>query len=81
MRRAECDLFYFWEVFVDSAIKDELANDLERDFLLRPDFRSIKDVEFELVLTRLGDRLNRKLPFRKRAILDCLLKILAMEVL
>ena len=81
MRGTKRDLLNLREVFVHRAIEHHLADDLERHQLLGPHLRGVKDVEVEIMFARLRYNLNSKLPLWICAVRDCLLKILAVEVL
>lgn len=72
MACAKCDLLRFWEELIHCAIENEFANRLEGDQFFWPDLGSIQNVEVKVMFASVFDYLDRESPFRRTAIVDCL---------
>ncbi|KAI6766915.1 hypothetical protein HG531_011275 [Fusarium graminearum] len=77
---AESNLLGLGEVLIDCLVQLKLTNVSDGDEVLRPNLGGIEDIKVKVVLLRLVQNLDTKLPLGKSAVLDSLLKVLAVEV-
>lgn len=80
VRSAEGNLFRLREVLVDVTVESQGADLLDRDELLGPDLRRIEQVELELVLVGLRNRLDAKLPLREGTRVNGVVEVTPVEV-
>ena len=73
-------MFDFGEILVDSAVKDELAQGDQRNFVDRPELGGIQNVKVEVMFVFVRDDLNSEGPLSGTAALNRLFEIFAMEV-
>lgn len=77
---AERDLLRLWEIFVDILVQLEFANIPYRYLFFRPDLSGIEDIKFKVILVRLWNGLDTKLPLGVCAILDGVPQVLSVEI-
>jgi hypothetical protein len=68
------------EKLVDRAVQNKFTNLVKGNKILRPQFSSIEDIEVKLMLVFWLNDLYSERPFWISTALDCLCKVLSMDV-
>lgn len=77
---AKSNLLRLGKVLIDVTVEFKFPDILHRNQFLGPNFRRVKDIKVKSVRFRFLQRLNSKFPSWVGTVVDCAVKIFAMEV-